>query len=263
MDNILHAIANRLRYSLAEEKKRIPTAELARLCGALPPSERDFAAALRRNGGRIRMIAELKKASPSKGMIRPGLDASILAGDLAGAGAAALSVLTEPNYFLGSRENLFSARAAAPDIPILRKDFIFDEYQLLQAKLWGADAALLIVSLLTPSELRRLIGFASGLGLAVLVETHDRAEVETALGAGAGIVGVNARNLADFSVNADTAAELVAMLPSEVIRVAESAIDTPDRLAAAEAAGADACLVGEALMRASDPADALRRLYGN
>ncbi len=263
MDNILHTIARRLHPALAEEKRRIPAAALEKLCGELPPSGRDFTEALRRKGGRIRVIAELKKASPSKGMIRPGLDASVLAGDLAGAGAAALSVLTEPNYFLGSRENLLAARAAAPDIPILRKDFIFDEYQLLQAKLWGADAALLIAALLDAAELKRLLDFTFGLGLAALVETHDRAEIETALAAGAKIVGVNARNLADFSTDAARAAELIAMLPAGVVKVAESAIDTPVRLAAAEAAGADACLVGEALMRSSDPAGELRRLYGH
>ncbi|MEA4862042.1 MAG: indole-3-glycerol phosphate synthase TrpC [Victivallaceae bacterium] len=262
MDSILHTIASRLHPALTEEKRRIPAGVLEALCGELPPSGRDFTAALRRSDGRIRAIAELKKASPSKGMIRPGLNAAILAADLAGAGAAALSVLTEPNYFLGSRENLLAARAASPDTPILRKDFIFDEYQLLQAKLWGADAVLLIVSLLSATELKRLFDFATSLDLAVLVETHDRAEIETALSVGAGIIGVNARNLADFSTDATRASELISILPAGVVKVAESAIDTPARLAAAEAVGADACLIGEALMRASDPAEALRRLYG-
>ena len=259
MSTILDTIIADSRPALAEEMRRTPIGRLAALCEELPPT-RDFAAALRRRD-RINVLAELKKASPSKGIIRLNLNCFELAGELAGCGAAALSVLTEPNHFHGGRENLYAARAAV-DIPLLRKDFIFDEYQLFQARLWGADAVLLIAAVLPDAEIRRLADRAAQLGLAVLAEAHDQREVERLLGLGMRIIGVNARDLRDFTTSLDRACEIVSAMPDGVIRLIESAISSPCDFAKAEHSGADAALIGETLMRAASPGAKLEELYG-
>lgn len=262
-EDILEKIVAPLRESLAAEKLRLPQAELEKLCDNVPENRRSFKRAITRNGGRIRVIAELKKASPSKGVIRLDLPVSRLARELEHSGAAALSVLTETNFFLGCRENLLTAYAATECIPLLRKDFIVDEYQIFQAKLWGASAVLLIAALLPEAELKSFIGLVHALGMDALCEAHDMPEAEKLLSCGADIVGVNARNLRDFSTSASGAAAIIAQLPAGVVKVAESAIVTSVDLANAEAAGADAALIGEALMRYPHPGERLKELYGD
>ncbi len=262
-EDILEKIVAPLKESLAAEKVRFPQPELEKLCDKLPENRRSFKRSITRNSGRIRVIAELKKASPSKGVIRLDLPVSKLACELEQSGAAALSVLTETNFFLGCRENLMTAYAATEHIPVLRKDFIVDEYQIFQAKLWGASAVLLIAALLPEPELKAYIGLAHGLGMDALCEAHNMQEVEKLLSCGADIVGVNARNLRDFSTSAAGAAAIIEQLPAGVVKVAESAIITSGDLANAEAAGADAALIGEALMRYPHPGERLKELYGD
>ena len=254
MEQVLETIVAKSRKELAESRKRIPASLLESRIPELPPV-RDFAAALRRPGRRV--IAELKAASPSKGAIRPELDREVerLAAGLEAAGAAALSVLTERNFFLGSGMNLRRARGSV-DIPLLRKDFIYDEYQILEARVWGADAILLIAAMLTPEEFRKLRAFAASLGLAVLCEAHTADELDMLLDGGAEIVGINARNLSTFAL----AGELSRQIPAGKIAVAESAIRSADDLNAMEQLGAKAFLIGETLMRAERPGEKLCEL---
>jgi len=262
-ENILLKIKERIIPAMTAERRRLGVPiRLDKLACELPPVFRSFAKALKRDDGKIAIICELKKASPSKGMIRPDLNAPKLARELEEAGADALSVLTETNFFLGSRENLIAAVDATCRIPVLRKDFIFDPYQVFQARLWGAHAVLLIAAMLTADDYRRLLETARYLGLAVLSEVHDLKELDMVLANGAEIVGVNARNLADFSTSLEAACELLRQVPDNVIKVAESSIHGRDDLSQVRAAGADAALVGEFLMRRPDPAEALRELVG-
>jgi indole-3-glycerol phosphate synthase len=219
-----------------------------------------FAAALRRSPGQpVRVIAELKKASPSRGLIRADFRPRELALELAAAGAAALSVLTEPHFFQGHPDVLRCA-AAAVGIPILRKDFIVHEVQLAEAVEWGASAVLLIAAALTPAEYGRLYGAAQGMGLDVLSEVHDRRELDIVLAGGADIIGVNSRDLKTFRTDFAGTAELLAAIPAGVLRVAESGIRDGADVRRLLAAGADAFLIGETLMRAPAPGDALREL---
>jgi indole-3-glycerol phosphate synthase len=225
---------------------------------------RGFARALKAraaNGPAI--IAELKKASPSKGMIREEFDVVALAKELEAAGASALSVLTEEKFFLGSLENLEKASAAVK-IPCLRKDFMIDEFQVLEARASGADAILLIAASLTDAELRTLRDAAKKMELDTLCEVHNREELERVLGLGSDwgcdAYGVNARNLKTFDVSLDVSLELLAMLPKDAVRIAESGIHTASDLQKLRTAGYDAFLVGESLMRQSAPGDALRAL---
>lgn len=210
----------------------------------------DFAQALR--GPRVALIAEVKRRSPSAGAINEGLDPVSLAGQYAEGGAAAISVLTEGPHFGGSLADLSAVATSVPR-PVLRKDFILDEVQLLEARAAGAAAALLIVRALDDVTLRRLDRFAASLGLATLVEAHDRGELDRALAAGCGIVGVNARDLDDFSIDRRRAWELVSTIPSDRIAVAESGMATREDVEEAAASGADAVLIGSALASAGDP----------
>ena len=205
------------------------------------------------------VIAELKKASPSRGVIRSVFDAGVLAKELAGAGASALSVLTEEEFFQGSLDNLRNA-SAATRVPCLRKDFIVDEYQLLEARANRADAVLLIVAGLTDQELQALQGRAREWELDVLCEVHDAWELDRALDAGCEVIGVNSRDLRTFKVDLDTPLRLAAKIPNTVVRVAESGIQSGQDVRKLRAAGYDAFLVGECLMRAAEPGDALRSL---
>jgi indole-3-glycerol phosphate synthase len=205
------------------------------------------------------VIAELKKASPSRGLIRADFRPRDLALELEAAGAAALSVLTEPHYFQGHPEVLRQA-AGAVGIPLLRKDFIIHPVQLAEALDWGASAVLLIAAALTPDDYRRLYEAARASGLDVLSEVHSREELEVVLAAGAHIVGVNSRDLKTFRTDLAGTAELLAAIPAGVVRVAESGIRDGADLAGLRAAGADAFLIGETLMRAASPGDALREL---
>jgi len=224
------------------------------------PRRPAFATALRGGPGTApRVIAELKKASPSKGLIRSDFRPRELAIELAEAGAAALSVLTEEHYFQGAPQALREA-AAAVRLPLLRKDFIVHEVQLQEALDWGASAVLLIAAALSPAEYIRLYRAARAAGLDVLSEVHDRAELDTVLDAGAQIVGVNSRNLKTFATDLAGTVDLLGRIPADLIRVAESGIRSAADLRRLAAAGADAFLIGETLMRAPSPGQALRDL---
>jgi indole-3-glycerol phosphate synthase len=205
------------------------------------------------------VIAELKKASPSKGLIRAEFDVAVLAPQLEAGGAAVLSVLTDEKFFQGSLENLRRASAAV-GIPCLRKDFMVDEFQVLEARANAADAILLIVAALTDAELRTLRGAAKAHGLDVLCEVHDAKELERALALDCECVGVNSRDLRTFEVSLDRACELAAKLPKSVVRVAESGIHTAADMQRLRAAGYEAFLIGESLMRQSHPGEALAHL---
>jgi indole-3-glycerol phosphate synthase len=207
----------------------------------------------------IAVIAELKKASPSKGLIRAEFHPAELARELEDAGAAALSVLTDEEFFQGSLENLRKASAAVK-IPCLRKDFIVDEFQLLEARANSADAVLLIVAALSQHELTTLSKAARARGLDVLCEVHDAEELQRSLDAGCDLIGVNARDLRTFHVDLETARALAEKIPAGIVRVAESGIHSTDDVARLKAAGYDAFLIGESLMRAERPGDALRNL---
>jgi len=214
------------------------------------PPVADFGAALRRPT--VALIAEVKRRSPSAGEINAGLDPVTLASAYASGGAAAISVLTEGPHFGGSLADLEAVCTAVPT-PVLRKDFILDEIQLLEARAAGAAAALLIVRALTDTELRRLDAFAASLGLATLVEAHDRRELDRALEAGCQVVGLNARDLDDFTMHRTVAWELLATIPADRVAVAESGMHTAADVAEAARYGADAVLIGGALASAGDP----------
>lgn len=223
---------------------------------------RGFVDGLRRVGAtRPAVIAELKKASPSKGLIRPSFDPVELARGLEASGAAALSVLTDEDFFQGSLGYLRAASSVV-SIPVLRKDFIFDPFQVLEAKAAGADAILLIVAALEDQALRGLKAEAEQWGLDVLCEAHDRKEIKRAVGLGFGCIGVNSRNLKTLEVSATTLEELVEYLPAEALRVAESGIRGAEDMARLRGAGYQALLVGEALMREEEAGGALARLLG-
>jgi indole-3-glycerol phosphate synthase len=213
----------------------------------------------RLEGGARRIIAEIKRASPSQGLIREQFDPVRIAGDFFANGASALSVLTEERFFQGSLSYLERIRQEVP-LPLLRKDFVLDGYQLIEAKSFGADAILLIVALLDPALLRELQDEAAALSLDALVEVHTEAELECALKAGAALIGINNRDLKTFEVNLETAERLLPKIPAGILAVCESGIDHPRQMARLEALGARVFLVGESLMRAPDPGAKLREL---
>jgi indole-3-glycerol phosphate synthase len=221
---------------------------------------RGFANALRRAAeSRFGMIAELKKASPSRGLIREHFDPPALARELAAAGATALSVLTDEEFFQGSL-NYLAAVSAAVEVPLLRKDFIVDEFQVIEARAHGADAILLIVAALDDAKLRNLHDAAKQQGLDVVCEVHDDAELARAVDAGCQIIGVNSRDLRTFKVDLNTALRLGPKIPAAVLRVAESGINNGEDIARLRAAGFDAFLIGESLMKAANPGEAFREL---
>jgi indole-3-glycerol phosphate synthase len=251
-------ILARKRDEVASRRSALALPELAARVRDAPPP-RPFEEALSLPGGPIRVIAEVKRASPSAGVISGGLDAPGQARRYAAAGAACVSVLTDGPGFGGSLEDLARVRAAVL-LPLLRKDFTVDRYQLLEARAAGADAALLIVAALAPDDLRALHEACGELGLAALVEVHDEAEVEIALAAGARLVGVNNRNLRTFEVDLGVSERLLPRLPGGVRGVAESGVRTPDDARRLRRAGAANLLVGEALVRAADPGALLREM---
>jgi indole-3-glycerol phosphate synthase len=255
---VLDAILERKALEVAERRAALPEPELeARAAGTPPP--RAFATALSPRGGPVRIVAEVKRASPSAGAIDAGLDAPAQAERYAAAGAAAISVLTDGPGFGGSLDDLAEVRARVA-VPLLRKDFVLERYQLLEARAWGADAALLIVAALPGDALRRRLDDCASLGLAALVEVHDLPEAERALAAGARIVGVNNRDLRTFRVDLAASERVLPALPDGVLGVAESGIRAPADVARLRAVGAANFLVGEALVRAPDPGALLRDL---
>jgi indole-3-glycerol phosphate synthase len=207
----------------------------------------------------VAIIAELKKASPSRGLIRENFDSTALARDLEAAGAAALSVLTDVEFFQGSLDNLRLA-STATQLPCLRKDFIVDEIQIVEARAYRADAILLIVAALSQNELVALARHAQEFKLDVLCEVHDEEELKRALEAGCDLIGVNSRDLRTFEVDLNAAIRLGEKIPNDVVRVAESGIHSGQDIARLRAAGYDAFLIGESLMKAASPGDALRNL---
>ena len=207
----------------------------------------------------IAVIAELKKASPSKGLIRPNFDVGALAKELEAAGATALSVLTDEEFFQGSLDNLKRA-SSVTRLPCLRKDFMVDEFQIVEAKAYKADAILLIVAALTQLELTTLANSGRNHGLDILCEVHDEEELQRALDAGCDLIGVNSRDLRTFEVNLGTALRLAKRMPKEVVSVAESGIHSRNDIAKLKAAGYQAFLIGESLMRSESPGGALRAL---
>lgn len=223
---------------------------------------REMASALERDeSDPIRFLAEVKLASPSAGVIRPGADPAEIAREYQEAGASALSILTEPDFFSGDPSYLAAARDAV-SLPLLMKDFIVDEWQVQWARSLGADAILLIVASLDPFLLRDLVAASQELGLSALVEVHDERELDTAVGLRPEIIGVNHRNLHSLEVDLSLSARLLPRIPEGTVRVAESGIKEREDVEQMESLGFDALLVGEALMRADSPGDALRELRG-
>lgn len=258
--DVLGTICAHKRDVVAAARSQAPLAELqARIAGL--PAAVPFAETLRRTGPAPRVIAEIKRASPSKGPLRPDLDPAQIAVAYARAGAAAISVLTEERWFQGSLSDLAAVRRAV-SLPLLRKDFVVDPYQLFEARAHGADAVLLIVAALEPSQLRELHEQAVALGLGVLVEVHTDDEADVARALGARVVGVNHRDLRTLTMHAGRFESVRPRLGDDVIAVAESGIAGPADAARLVAAGADAILVGETLMRADDIGRALAALTG-
>lgn len=233
--------------------------ELRRQDVARAEKVRDFAAAF--SGPGLHVISELKKASPSKGLIREDFRPADLARELTDAGAAALSVLAEPHKFLGGEENVRIARANT-DLPILFKDFVSTRYQILRARACGADAVLLIAAVLGDVEMSDLLSYARSLGMEALVETHTEDEISRAVGVGAKIIGVNCRDLKTFHTDPSITAGLIRLIPAGVVRIAESGMRSKEDLRLLRAAGADGFLIGEALMREPSPGAKLKELIG-
>lgn len=258
---ILDRIVRRKREEIAERLSRTSLAELQARAAAQAPA-RGFVAALRKRvaAGEPAVIAEIKRASPSKGLIRADWDVPAIARSYEQGGAACLSVLTDIDFFQGADEFLVAARAACA-LPALRKDFTVDEYQIVEARALGADAILLIVAALDDAQLAALHGAARSLGLDVLVEVHDRRELERALKLGIDLVGINNRDLHTFDVTLETTWKLLPLIPPDVLVVTESGINTKQDVAAMRAKNVNAFLVGESFMRAPQPGEKLQELF--
>ncbi len=253
---VLDRILEARRAEVDHRKRVLPETALKYGVKAAPPV-RDFAAALSRDA--INVLAELKPASPSRGIIRDPFDAPALGKALAKAGAAALSVLTEGEFFHGSLKNLRDARKGIA-LPVLRKDFIFDPWQVWESRANDADSFLLIVAALYDEQMRDLIALGRELGMEPVVEVHAREELDRALAAGARIIGVNNRDLKTLAVRVETSYELIEQIPDTCLAVAESGLRSHDDLIKLRAAGFDAFLIGEHLMLSPDPGAALRAL---
>lgn len=254
---ILVEILEHKRAEVAARRRRRSLREVRRAAESAPPSP-GFAEALADH--RPAVIAEIKRASPSAGVIRPNFDPAAIAESYRRAGAACLSVLTDERFFMGSDAHLREARVAAA-LPTLRKDFTIDPYQLYEARALGADCVLLIASAVEAMRLAELDELAGELAMDVLVEVHDRTELESALALQPKLVGINNRDLHTFETRLDTTLELLADIPDDVTVVSESGIHTPEDVRRLRAAGVEAFLVGTAFMREADPGNALRRLF--
>ena len=261
MSDILTRILATKAGEIAAAKAARPFAETERAARAATPP-RDFTKALKTKlaAGESAVIAEIKKASPSKGVLRADFDPPAIAASYERGGAACLSVLTDRSYFQGAPEYLTDARAACT-LPVLRKDFIVDEYQIAEARALGADAILLIVAALDDARLAALEACALDLGMAVLVEVHDATELDRALRLATKLIGINNRNLRTFEVSLATTLDLLPRIPGDRLVITESGIVSPVDVAAMRAHRVDAFLVGEAFMRADDPGAALARLF--
>ena len=256
---ILDKIVADVAADLAEKKKRVPLAEMIQMASAQSPAL-DFGAALR--GEKVRLIAEVKKASPSRGIICPDFNPVAVAETYAANGAAAISVLTEPQHFQGNLaylRDIKKALAARP-LPLLRKDFIFDPYQIYEARAYGADFVLLIVAILSPQKLAELLQLSRQLGMMNLVEVHNAAEAEIAVKSGAGIIGINNRDLFTFKVDLKTTSQLRPLIPPDRLIVSESGIKSRRDIVKLQQWGVNAALIGEALMSAPDIAVKMKEL---
>ena len=258
MGDLLETIVAATRRIVEGRQTEESIARLTERAAAMPSRAGRFQAALARTD-RVNVIAECKRRSPSRGVLRAEYDPAAIATGYAAAGAAAISVLTEPTFFDGSLAHLKAVRAAV-EAPLLRKDFVVSEYQLLEAKAAGADAVLLIVAALRPAELKVLHDHARRHGLDVLVEVHDAEELSIAIDAGARIIGVNNRNLRTLQVDVHASEELIALMPAEVVAVSESGLKSAADLARLKALGSRAFLIGERFMSAPDPGAALAEL---
>lgn len=256
---ILDEIANYARVRVKEAEKKLPLNEIKEHAIKLPKEDFEFENALKKPG--ISFICECKKASPSKGLIASEFPYLDIAREYENAGADCISVLTEPKWFLGKDEYLKEITSEV-SIPCLRKDFTVDEYMIYEARLLGARAVLLICSLLSTDTIREYIKICDSLGMSALVEAHNEAEVKSAVTAGARIIGVNNRNLKDFTVDTDNSRRMRELVPPDVLFVSESGVKTADDIKALSEIGADAVLIGEALMRATDKKAKLHELRG-
>lgn len=255
---ILDEIMASKRDELDEVKERVPLDELLSCLSDLP-STRDLPSALRADG--INIIAEIKKASPSKGIIREDFDPVEIALAYEANGATAISILTEEKFFKGSLVFLSSIREKV-SLPLLRKDFIFDHYQLVEARVCGADAVLLIAAVLDDDTLKSLLDGASELGLSALVEVHNEEELERTVQSGAELIGINNRDLKTFVTDIETTRRLIPLVPDDRVIVSESGINTRADIESLKSAGAGAFLIGEALMREPQPGEKLKELLG-
>jgi len=261
MQDILQRILATKREEVKTARAGMPTAQL-HAAAQREPAPRDFTGAMRASlaAGRSAVIAEIKKTSPSKGVLRADFDPAAIALSYARHGASCLSVLTDMQYFHGAPDHLRQARSAS-GLPVLRKDFIIDEYQIVEARSWGADAILLIVAALDAARLHDFEAAARDLGMAVLVEVHDAAELEFALQLATPLIGINNRNLRTFETRLETTLDLLPRIGPDRIVVTESGILAPADVERMRLAGVHAFLVGEAFMRAADPGAELARLF--
>lgn len=261
MSDILNKILATKREEIEAGLKQVPFAKMQALAKAQPPA-RDFVGAIRAKiaASKAAVIAEIKKASPSKGVLRADFRPAEIAASYEAGGAACLSVLTDREYFQGGAEYLKAARAAC-SLPVLRKDFIIDPYQVYEARAMGADCILLIVAALNLDEMQALEALASELGMAVLVESHDAGELDAALQLKTPLMGINNRNLRSFEVSLDTTLGLLPKIGRERIVITESGILAPADVARMRGQGVNAFLVGEAFMRAENPGAELARLF--
>jgi indole-3-glycerol phosphate synthase len=261
--NILDRIMAAKRAEVAAAKKAVPDSRIQEMARNADPT-RDFVSALRKriNAGEAAVIAEIKRASPSKGRLREHFSPADIARSYEAGGAAGLSVLTDGEFFQGAPEHLAAARAAC-SLPVLRKDFIFDSYQVYEARAMDADCVLLIASCLSVGGMKDLEGLAHTLGMAVVVEVHDAAELDAALQLRTPLVGINNRDLRSFETRLETTLGLLQYMPQDRIVITESGIASPQDVARMRSHGVHAFLVGEAFMRAGDPGDRLRALFEN
>ena len=261
--DILERILARKRAELDAARAAVPLAEMQRRAAAAPPA-RDFVGALRAQiaAGRPAVIAEMKRASPSKGLLRADFDPAGIARGYEAGGAACLSVLTDRDFFKGDPSHLAAARGAC-SLPVLRKDFVTEPYQVFESRALGADCILLIAAALARQDMQGLEAAAEALGMAVLVEVHDAAELESALALRTPLLGINNRNLRTFETRLETTLELLSRVPAGKVVVTESGILSPPDVARMRARAVHTFLVGEAFMRAPDPGVELGRLFGS